>query len=185
MSGNVLPRSSLKAPLSLGVGRYICQLKRLTFKFCKARGDSIGVRDFIEKEVVEFARNNPSVVVYLKPRRHRSPLLVAEYLNGNYHYLRLSKMSCEEINAWVEHFRTRSGENIMPIYKPRSTNNPSIQGMWTPFSSSHNSGRSVMTPSEILANLEKLSVCEFERDQSAEDYVRDLDQRQRRRIASE
>nr|VZI47828.1 unnamed protein product [Spirometra erinaceieuropaei] len=173
MSGNVLPRSSLKAPLSLGVGRYICQLKRLTFKFCKAR------------EVVEFARNNPSVVVYLKPRRHRSPLLVAEYLNGNYHYLRLSKMSCEEINAWVEHFRTRSGENIMPIYKPRSTNNPSIQGMWTPFSSSHNSGRSVMTPSEILANLEKLSVCEFERDQSAEDYVRDLDQRQRRRIASE
>ncbi|BHF71360.1 39S ribosomal protein L43, mitochondrial [Sparganum proliferum] len=135
MSGNVLPRSSLKAPLSLGVGRYICQLKRLTFKFCKAR------------EVVEFARNNPSVVVYLKPRRHRAPLLVAEYLNGNYHYLRLAKMSCEEINAWVEHFRTRSGENIMPIYKPRSTNNPSIQGMWTPFSSSHNSGRNYRSAS--------------------------------------
>lgn len=79
MSGNVLPRSTLKVPLSLGIGRYVCQLKRLTFKFCKTRPDSLGVRDFIESEIVNFARANPSVVFYVKPRRMRAPLLVAEY----------------------------------------------------------------------------------------------------------
>lgn len=79
MSGNVLPRATLKVPLSLGIGRYVCQLKRITFKFCKTRGDSRGVRDFIESEIVNFARANPSVVFYVKPRRHRAPLLVAEY----------------------------------------------------------------------------------------------------------
>lgn len=79
MSGNVIPRAALKVPLTLGIGRYVCQLKRITFKFCKSRGDSGGVRDFIEGQAVDFARQNPSVMVYLKPRRHRAPLLVAEY----------------------------------------------------------------------------------------------------------
>ena len=79
MSGNVLPRATLKAPLSLGIGRFVCQLKRLTFKFCKSRPDTLGVRDFIENEIINFARENPSVVFYVKPRRHRAPLLVAEY----------------------------------------------------------------------------------------------------------
>ena len=79
MSGNALPRAALKVPLSLGIGRYVCQLKRLTFKFCKSRPDSGGVRDFIEKDIVDFAKSNPAVTVYVKPRRHRAPLLVAEY----------------------------------------------------------------------------------------------------------
>ncbi len=79
MSGNALPRAALKVPNVLGLGRYVCQLKRITFKFCKSRHDSVGMRDFIEKDIVNFARENPSVVVYLKPRRHRSPLMVAEY----------------------------------------------------------------------------------------------------------
>jgi hypothetical protein len=36
-------------------------------------------RDFIEKYLLDFTRSNPGVVVYLKPRRHRQPSLVAEY----------------------------------------------------------------------------------------------------------
>lgn len=36
-------------------------------------------RDFIEKDLVEFAKQNPGVVVYLQPRRHRKPKLSAEY----------------------------------------------------------------------------------------------------------
>ena len=28
---------------------------------------------------MDFAKNNPGTVVYLKPRRHRSPCMVAEY----------------------------------------------------------------------------------------------------------
>lgn len=33
-----------KAPLQNGLGRYVCQLKRVVIKFCKTSGDSRGVR---------------------------------------------------------------------------------------------------------------------------------------------
>ena len=130
------------APLRNGVGRFIPQLARVTLKFCKAHGDSNGVkwnqfvfwvgeiesyhfepgthnywvqhlgclvwtlfsiagelpkksaalsqarlkssspcsdhstlifqvRQFIQQDVVQWAKKNPSTVVYLKPRRHR------------------------------------------------------------------------------------------------------------------
>lgn len=36
-------------------------------------------RDFLENNLVDFARTNPGVVVYVKPRRHRSAVIVAEY----------------------------------------------------------------------------------------------------------
>lgn len=36
-------------------------------------------RDYVERELVHYARANPGVVVYLKPRRHRAPAIKAEY----------------------------------------------------------------------------------------------------------
>ena len=74
------------APLRNGLGRFMPQLARMTLKFCKNDGGSHGVRQFIQQDVVQFAKENPSCVVYLKPRRHRSPVLVAEYLNGERHW---------------------------------------------------------------------------------------------------
>lgn len=41
------------------------------------------MREFIEQEIVEFAKANPATVVYLRPRRHRDPSIVAEYVNGH------------------------------------------------------------------------------------------------------
>lgn len=36
-------------------------------------------REFIENHLLDFTRKNPGIVVYLKPRRHRKPVLYAEY----------------------------------------------------------------------------------------------------------
>lgn len=68
-----------RAPLNNGLGRYVCQLKRITLKFCKNNGSSQGMRAFIENKLIDFAKTNPGVVVYVKPRRHRTPVMVAEY----------------------------------------------------------------------------------------------------------
>ena len=59
------------APLNNGLGRFIPQLARITLKFCKNDGGSHGVRQFIQQDVVQFSKANPSCVVYLKPRRHK------------------------------------------------------------------------------------------------------------------
>lgn len=69
----------IRAPLQNGVGRFIGQLQRITLKFCKNNGSSRGMRNFIENNLVDFAKDNPGVVVYVKPRRHKTPVIVAEY----------------------------------------------------------------------------------------------------------
>lgn len=182
MSRNVLPSRWLQAPLANGIGRHICQLQRITIKFCKSSPDSRGVRyvfivflfkkfscrdgkevfhcatckemkmkgsmkdiqdctkildtrdvfkpgilllchdtldafslssshlspdltlhrDYIESELVEFSRRNPETVVYVKPRRFRKPLLVAEYGENNFHFfaalhLLCSKTKCSDV----------------------------------------------------------------------------------------
>lgn len=123
----------VKSVLHNGVGRYVCQLQRLTIKFCKTHGNSRGVREYIEKEMIDFARKNPGVAVYLKPRRHRDPYVVAEYLSGERENLRVAEYSCEEMVKWIEHLRTRSGLPIVKLRKYWHTDSPSIQGFWTPY----------------------------------------------------
>ena len=77
-----LPHNKVKSVLNNGVGRYVCQLQRLTFRFCKHSSHSKFVRDFVEKDLTEFAEKNPGVVCYLEPVKNEMPVLHAEYLNG-------------------------------------------------------------------------------------------------------
>ncbi|KAG0693828.1 39S ribosomal protein L43, mitochondrial [Chionoecetes opilio] len=147
----------VRAPLQNGVGRYVQQLQRITFKFCKTHGGSKGMRaedvdsgtcssrtfhiemarEYIEKELVGFARDNPGVVVYVKPRRHRSPCLKAEYLNGGEEYMSTQNHTCEDVHKWVAYLRGRSGYPTERIRKYQHTDHPSIQGVWTPWTHRH------------------------------------------------
>ncbi|VVD03887.1 unnamed protein product [Leptidea sinapis] len=124
----------VRAPLQNGVGRYVCQLQRIVFKFCKSSGGSRGLRDYIEQDLVQFAEQNPSVVVYLKPRRHRSPVAVAEYLNGSRVWMNFNQKTHSEILKWIENLRTQQDDVAATrLRKYQYTDHPSIQGPWTPF----------------------------------------------------
>ncbi|XP_070212739.1 uncharacterized protein [Littorina saxatilis] len=90
-------------------------------------------RDFIEKYLVDFTRENPGTVVYVKPIRNRAPFLVAEYLNGRQERVSTKDMPADEVCKWLEHLRTRSGAQIVNLRKEWLTNTPSIQGVWHPF----------------------------------------------------
>ncbi|EDW36060.1 GL16881 [Drosophila persimilis] len=123
-----------RAPLQNGLGRYVCQLQRITLKFCKNNGSSKGMRDFIENHLVDFAKENPGIVVYVKPRRHRTPVLVGEYLNGDREWLSCRNSTQEEITKWVDLLRTQNGSSSsLRLRKMWHTDVPSIQGPWTPF----------------------------------------------------
>jgi len=124
---------SENAPLNNGVGRFIPQLMRLTIKFCKERPTSQGVREYIEHDIVQFAKENPHVALYLKPRRHRSPVIVAEYLNGERHWKSFHHYSKEEVREWLDVMRNASGKEFQVQQKYEYTDNPSIQGMWNSF----------------------------------------------------
>ncbi|CAB3232131.1 unnamed protein product [Arctia plantaginis] len=124
----------VRAPLQNGVGRYVCQLQRIVLKFCKSHGGSRGMRDFIEQDLVDFAKHHPGVVVYLKPRRHRSPVIVGEYLNGDRVWMNVHNKTHEEITKWIEVLHTQQGDIAsVRLRKYQYTDHPSIQGPWTPF----------------------------------------------------
>ncbi|XP_026749412.1 39S ribosomal protein L43, mitochondrial [Galleria mellonella] len=124
----------VRAPLQNGVGRYVQQLQRIVLKFCKTHGGSRGMRDYIEQDLVDFAKQNPGVVVYLKPRRHRSPVVVAEYLNGDRVWMSMHNKSQSEVTKWIEVLRTQQGDvSGTRLRKFQYTDHPSIQGPWSPF----------------------------------------------------
>ncbi|XP_011496773.1 PREDICTED: 39S ribosomal protein L43, mitochondrial [Ceratosolen solmsi marchali] len=123
-----------RATLANGIGRYIGQLQRVTLKFCKNHGASRGIRDFIEYDLINYAKENPGVVVYVKPRRHRGPVIKAEYLNGQTHWICCRKFSREDIIKYMELVRTQSFDgSTLRLRKFWHTEFPSIQGPWTPF----------------------------------------------------
>lgn len=136
MSNNhlFLPSGFPRAPLGLGIGRYVCQLQRVTLKFCKSHGTSRGMRDFIEHNLVQYAKENPGIVVYVKPRRHKHPVIAAEYLNGGTQWMDVANYSQDDITKWMELFRTQIHNSAaLRLRKLWHTDFPSIQGPWTPF----------------------------------------------------
>ncbi|XP_054738976.1 39S ribosomal protein L43, mitochondrial [Anastrepha obliqua] len=123
-----------RAPLQNGLGRYICQLQRVTLKFCKNHGASRGMRGFIENHLLDFAKENPGVVVYVKPRRHRGPVIVGEYLNGDREWLSCQNATKDDISKWLQLLKTQNGSSsALRLRKMWHTDIPSIQGPWTPF----------------------------------------------------
>ncbi|KAJ8880571.1 hypothetical protein PR048_017041 [Dryococelus australis] len=140
-----------RAPLKNGIGRVIVQLQRATFKFCKFNGASSGVREFLESDLLDFANNNPGIVVYVKPRRHHSPSITAEYLNGERQVISLHNFTRDEVNKWVKFLRTQSGHPFIRFRKMWHTDNPSIQGPWTPFTNKSPELNGVEFPQEVLS----------------------------------
>ncbi|XP_043268601.1 39S ribosomal protein L43, mitochondrial [Venturia canescens] len=166
-----------RAPLNNGIGRYVCQLQRITIKFCKSHGSSKGVRDFIETELINYAKENPGVVVYIKPRRHRSPIIKAEYLNGKYHWLSARNFVKEDILKWMELMRTQDDDGSeLRLRKFWHTEFPSIQGPWTPFTFKDPAQNLVEYPNEELSAVKT-------KEKSATDRLLEMYKAQKERQA--
>ncbi|XP_062859799.1 39S ribosomal protein L43, mitochondrial [Trichomycterus rosablanca] len=133
MTARGTPSRFLQSVLRNGVGRYVCQLKRVSLVFSKNAQSSLGIRDFIEDGVVDFAQKNPGIVVYVSPQSCRIPKIVAEYLNGNVKEELVTNKTSQQIAELITKMADQSGLDIIRIRKPFHTDNPSIQGQWTPF----------------------------------------------------
>lgn len=92
----------------------------------------------MENQLLNFSTQNPGVVVYVKPRRHRVPVLVAEYLNGERHWKCVSCLGEENIAKWIDLMRTQNqNSSETRMIKHWNTKMPTIQGVWTPFTHLH------------------------------------------------
>ncbi|XP_056285198.1 39S ribosomal protein L43, mitochondrial [Pseudoliparis swirei] len=133
MTSRGTPSRFLKSVLQNGIGRYVCQLKRVSIIFSKKAQSSLGVRDFIEEGVVDYAKKNPSTVVYVSPQSCRIPKIVAEYLNGSVREELVTSKTSPQILELLTKLTNQSGLEVIRIRKPFHTDSPSIQGQWHPF----------------------------------------------------
>nr|XP_056706276.1 39S ribosomal protein L43, mitochondrial [Euleptes europaea] len=133
MTGRGTASRFLTSVLRNGVGRYVCQLQRLTLTLSRNALDSRGAREYIEEKVVDFARQNPGIVFYVCPKKGSLPMVTAEYLNGAVEDKYLNSKTADEIAEIIHKLANQSGLEIIRIRKPFHTDNPSIQGQWHPF----------------------------------------------------
>ncbi|KOC62642.1 39S ribosomal protein L43, mitochondrial [Habropoda laboriosa] len=147
----------LRAPFALGIGRYVCQLQRITIKFCKSHGGSLGVRHFLENDLINYAKENPGVVVYVKPRRHRNPIIKAEYLNGEVHWMCVGNYSREDVIQWMELMKTQyhNGSEYR-LLRMWHTDFPSIQEPWSPYTFKDPAFNTAKLPDKKLGEYVKL-----------------------------
>uniref|UniRef100_A0A2R9CEH6 Large ribosomal subunit protein mL43 n=1 Tax=Pan paniscus TaxID=9597 RepID=A0A2R9CEH6_PANPA len=133
MTARGTPSRFLASVLHNGLGRYVQQLQRLSFSVSRDGASSRGAREFVEREVIDFARRNPGVVIYVNSRPCCVPRVVAEYLNGAVREESIHCKSVEEVSTLVQKLADQSGLDVIRIRKPFHTDNPSIQGQWHPF----------------------------------------------------
>lgn len=148
MTGRGTPSRFLQSVLQNGVGRYVCQLKRISLIFSKNAQSSLGVRNFIEEGVVDFAKKNPGTVVYISPEPCRIPRIVAEYLNGTVKEEAITSKTSQQISELVTKLTDQSGLDIIRIRKPYHTDSPSIQGQWHPFTNRPPAAGVIRPPSD-------------------------------------
>jgi len=113
-------------------GRAIPQLHRLTIRFCKKDVTSAGIRQFISKELVEFAKQNPATAVYVIPGRQCIPTLRGEYANGREVHINAKHFTFEQACRHINDLRSRSGEPIVKFMSSQMPEVKSIQGQWNP-----------------------------------------------------
>lgn len=169
----ITPAKYISTRLQNGVGsRYVCQLQRLTIQMCKEFRTSFGTREWISNDLIKFARENPSVVVYVQPRRHRPPNLIGEYLNGERQWIPLSNCHREHVNWWIQSLLTRQGDPQWRLIKRMHSDSPSIQGIWTPFTNKPLDRVTRTYPDRNLVDMEFPSV-------NATEQIRDLFKKQK------
>ncbi|CAI4229988.1 unnamed protein product [Auanema sp. JU1783] len=122
----------LKTPSHNGVSKYIPQLHRITFRFCKQSESSVGMRNFLENRAVALGETEPSVVIYAQPVRNSNPTIRAEYANGRVIQINAKNLSASQIEKDINLLYSRSGEPVVKLESRQSALVPSVQGEWTP-----------------------------------------------------
>ncbi|CAB1444617.1 unnamed protein product [Pleuronectes platessa] len=131
MSSRGTPSRFLASVLRNGLGRYVPQLKRISIVFSKNAQSSLGVRDFIEEGVVDYAKKNPGTVVYVSPQICRIPKVVAEYLNGNVREELVTSKTAPQISELLTKLANQSGLEIMRSANPSTRTTPASRASGT------------------------------------------------------
>ncbi|KAK4699722.1 large subunit ribosomal protein L43, partial [Phenoliferia sp. Uapishka_3] len=127
-------RRSLAVPLSSGKSQFILPCKKLIFEYCETWGSNKGMKQTISNNLIQLARNNPSVEVVLKRVDNRHPHLRGVYLNGRDKVICVRNLPPPSILAKAQLLLDSSGAKITSLKRPQvDSTTESVRGIWSPF----------------------------------------------------
>lgn len=120
--------------------RGVWQLKRLVLKFCDISGSSRGAREFMETQLPAFQSANAQLEVEAVLNRGRHPNLHGFYRNGRDRVVDVKNQTAENILEAAARLRNSTGRKVVKLRHRHVTQQPSIQGTWTPHTWRRDSG---------------------------------------------
>ncbi|KAL4419892.1 hypothetical protein ABPG75_006990 [Micractinium tetrahymenae] len=110
----------------------VWQLRNLLVHYCDSGGSSRGTREFVERMLPQFQRDNPQLAVEAVVQRGRHPGLQAEYLNKTTRHVDVKNAPAEEVLRQAVYLRSSLGRKASLQVKQRTRSHmPSIQGQWS------------------------------------------------------
>jgi len=109
--------------------RGVWQLRGLMISYCRWGGSSRGVREFLERDFVQFAEANPQIQFCAVPRGSREPYARGYYVRDKSKTLSLKNLSAQMVAERLQFLRDMRPLGLRKWAKPFRTT-PSIQGHW-------------------------------------------------------
>jgi large subunit ribosomal protein L43 len=114
--------------------RGVRQLKELLIRYSDYDGSSKGIRQWMQENLVTFAKANPllSIVTEIKRGPNNHPFVRGNYQNTNSKTICVKNLDQEDITDHVYLLRNQIGRrmNSDGYKKPVVSRHPSIQGEW-------------------------------------------------------
>ena len=117
--------------------RGVTQLSKLTVRYCRHSGSSVGVREHLQNRLIDWCNEHPTVNVASEVKSGGHPVLIAKYLNGNERVVGVKNLSATEIKKHMTLLRNSIGLKTTGrglqnrLNRPVISRRPSIQGAWT------------------------------------------------------
>ncbi len=92
--------------------RGVKQMKELVIRYSDYDGSSRGIRDWMNKNLLNFAKGNPDLQIRTEIKRAKHPVVRGEYMNGNSKTVCVKNLAPENIEQQIFHLRNQAGKKV-------------------------------------------------------------------------
>ncbi|EPY52192.1 ribosomal protein subunit L51 [Schizosaccharomyces cryophilus OY26] len=124
-----------------GLGSFIRPCQRIELSYCNWGGSSKSMKEFLSKKLAAIAKTSQDIEFHVYNQQGKHPLIRAFYNTGREKTICTRKMDANQITDKIMLCRDSDGLKPRFIKQPVESTNPSVRGVWSPFSETAESYR--------------------------------------------
>lgn len=95
--------------------RGVRQLQKVIIQYSDIDGSSKGVREWMRKNLVQFAESSPQAEIVTIRARNAHPIIRAHYVNGNKKQIGLKNLESNTVDEHAKFLRNQIGRRVRII----------------------------------------------------------------------